>query len=902
MIIKCNVDRKSFTSKPVGSEIGDIQNRLAKGQEEIEISELASLLACGASFKPAHLESKDSSSWVSQQLFALDFDNDITKNTKITTIEAELTRATKVNVHPAFGYTTFRHSEALHKFRLVFALDVAITDIRIRNTIQFALLRLFPNADQVCKDSARLFFGGRELICSNYDSVVNPYELIQNMIATIKSENLAPKATKATKAFCQETGLNMINGLPDVRFIEDVENGNLTCRPILYIYRCEGEISKNIAFNFFIKKEDIITTDSATKKKNSKYGIPTNTKEKTTTTQRFDFEELRDNCELYRSFVEGSRWAYHQEVFGMATNLSNVEGGEKRLLEALQNASYDSNRNNLEHTVKSSKSYNYEPTRCNNFCPFASECEHNLNMLQQVENKQRSIRQITEATQTITLAEAEKKTYEEILIAFNNTNKDIVNVIKSPTGIGKSYMLQEIAKTDPDFFTNTIVAFPTHKLLKEQVAKIIQYLPHLLYMNEAEIEDKKLRTVVKTAQTVGNYEGVRLLLKGHIKTLEASRTTENTVSVDRQIKSINSYLESSTIAKTTDRPIFCTHKRLTILRNTHVKRIIVDEDLVNTLAQTITVDVKELKISLNYANSMILSKFYDLTTIQSHIIMLIEFFEKVAKTQNVVTEYPHQLFVVPDASEVKNFLLSCTPNFNLIDLLNIKAATCNGEVITAVINNIDNIQDVPMTILSATANETVYKTLLKRKTIKFTNIDNVETKGQVIIHTNGNSRSYLTKNFDKTIARIKEESPNIKNVITFAKFEEKFEKQGFTPIAHYGATAGLDVYKGQDLIVFGTPHMNISAYLILAHMCGIKKGIKTEMDVVSCNRNGFEFSFSTYNNDDTSEEAKLLREIQFYLIEAELIQSIGRARVLRENCTVHVYSNLPIHGCKIYKK
>jgi len=44
----------------------------------------------------------------------------------------------------------------------------------------------------------------------------------------------------------------------------------------------------------------------------------------------------------------------------------------------------------------------------------------------------------------------------------------------------------------------------------------------------------------------------------------------------------------------------------------------------------------------------------------------------------------------------------------------------------------------------------------------------------------------------------------------------------------------------------------------------------------------------SYSND------LLLREIQISIIESELIQSIGRARLLRNDCTVVVLSNLPI--------
>ena len=51
--------------------------------------------------------------------------------------------------------------------------------------------------------------------------------------------------------------------------------------------------------------------------------------------------------------------------------------------------------------------------------------------------------------------------------------------------------------------------------------------------------------------------------------------------------------------------------------------------------------------------------------------------------------------------------------------------------------------------------------------------------------------------------------------------------------------------------------------------------------------NGFRFWFNTYDNE-------YLRSLQFFFIESELKQAIGRARVNTELCTVEVYSNYPL--------
>jgi hypothetical protein len=53
--------------------------------------------------------------------------------------------------------------------------------------------------------------------------------------------------------------------------------------------------------------------------------------------------------------------------------------------------------------------------------------------------------------------------------------------------------------------------------------------------------------------------------------------------------------------------------------------------------------------------------------------------------------------------------------------------------------------------------------------------------------------------------------------------------------------------------------------------------------------NGFRFKFNCFDDP-------LLRNIQLSLIESDLLQAVGRARTLRTNATVQVYSNFPLRA------
>ncbi len=169
MNIKCMYYSKQFQNKPKGYEVAEVQKGLS--QSEITIEKLADELSQGATFKPALLNGTHSSDWISQQLFALDFDHD-------TTIQEQIAKCSQLNINPCFGYTSFSHSEQEHHFRLVFCTDTVITDVETRNKLQNTLFSIFDKSDNVTKDCTRIFFGGKTLICNDFDRRINAEQII----------------------------------------------------------------------------------------------------------------------------------------------------------------------------------------------------------------------------------------------------------------------------------------------------------------------------------------------------------------------------------------------------------------------------------------------------------------------------------------------------------------------------------------------------------------------------------------------------------------------------------------------------------------------------------------------------------------------------------------------------
>ena len=188
---------------------------------------------------------------------------------------------------------------------------------------------------------------------------------------------------------------------------------------------------------------------------------------------------------------------------------------------------------------------------------------------------------------------------------------------------------------------------------------------------------------------------------------------------------------------------------------------------------------------------------------------------------------------------------------------------------------------VKYTILSATADEEVYKLFFKDRIINCMECREAKYKGKLIQDC---SRSFSRRDIDgdeEFFDKIIKENPNAKHIITFMKYKE----QANNCVIHYGNTEGCDCMKGEDIVVVGTPHYNEMVYKLFAAHLGI--GVNTKMKFMEVDDECYKYWLHTY-------EEPSLRKIQLWLLKSELIQAVGRARLLRYDCTVKLYASIPI--------
>ena len=119
-------------------------------------------------------------------------------------------------------------------------------------------------------------------------------------------------------------------------------------------------------------------------------------------------------------------------------------------------------------------------------------------------------------------------------------------------------------------------------------------------------------------------------------------------------------------------------------------------------------------------------------------------------------------------------------------------------------------------------------------------------------------------------------------VITFKNIEHEFNTH-----YHYGNVEGLNLLGGKNLAVIGLPNKPDFVYCLYGMRAGISVDKSTNMYVHRIENGGYSFSLNTFKNET-------LQKIQIWMLSSQLEQAVGRARLLRNNCTVTVYAGFPV--------
>ena len=577
--------------------------------------------------------------------------------------------------------------------------------------------------------------------------------------------------------------------------------------------------------------------------------LPLTTTLKGESQESIDFKIARSKVKILDEFLNG-KWLTHPELFGLATNLIHIKGGKKLMKKTMEFynekglTEYTDNNFNILPYVSL---VNYPATPIYQFSKYPED-----EGLYDIVSATRTVRgqiKIVEEKKLISLNEAEKTFKDKFNDVILNGEIGKVYLFSLPTAIGKTEILTSLE--------NSIIASPTNELKNEIAARM--KTQHVISPDQIIFEDDSLNVSIMYYYSIGLPQKAMEILYNIVSNGLMNYSTND-------IQAAIDYIAKNETCKTADENIITTHRRALFGDYKH-DTLVFDEDPLQSL-----LEIKNVRIS-----DFIKLKT-DVSRLQNSISTIIE--TLLSSEFQQVIQNPS--FTI-DTEDLIDLAVSKDLNSNIFDFI-------SSAYFLRDLNDADLIhyvvkRSLPETkktiIMSATAPVEIYQKMLGDRLVVIT-LGDIKQRGKIIQYT---KRSCSRNGLGQYIKKISSEVGELP-VITFKSFKSNFSNS--VEEMHFGNCSGYDTLKGKDIAVVGTPHRNNIEYYLTGKALGIDfEIIQNGMSMNEISYNGFEFKFNCFNNEE-------LRLIQLALIQSDLKQSVGRARTLRTNAIVKVYSNFPL--------
>jgi hypothetical protein len=793
-----SIDPTTQVRKPERSEIGRISNRISM-YTGLTIQELFTHVTAPYSYtwSGAIFSGKRSNdNWQQQSVFALDFDKGLISLSDV------IDKLRDNGVEPQCWYSTLGSSPALHKFRVIIAIDEPITNLDDRYVVIMGLLYLFPEADTNCKDASRIFLGGRDgVVLSNTPN--GKAELLDRMgVIVVANDDMRVRHIKRAP------------------FANEVEKGGEICNSL---YSSNRNLQNSPNNNENIRRPEKGTI--------------------------IDIDKAREHVKILDMFLNG-KWLGHDELFGLATNLIYVRGGEKLMKETMEKYNNEGLTNYTPNNfaiIPYVKKRNYYPMALKGYSPYAQDHEY-FDLISAVNNRRGKV-EVLENKTPKSRYEAEQY-LSDTLERIANMDGNCIHIIKVPTALGKT---ESILKY------NAAIAAPTNALKRELSSRMKAL--HLITPDELEFSNNEVNQRIATYYSLGLHSKAQSIIHEIAKgKYQLSTTPEDKINAE-------TFLSIVKECRSSNKTILTTHARV-LNTNFEHGTIIIDEDPLEHLMSIKQISISELHRIKNHKG------FFG-----KDLNLLISFLEGCQQGEIV----PTPILDIDVENLIDEIALAADVTSNIMEFFNssfLIRDKYDGDLVSYIVKR-ELPKDKKIVILSATIPNYIYQELYGDR-VKIYDIGLVEQQGRIIQYTNRSCSRLQLKSYINSI----KQSVGEKLTLTFKEYQSHFSN----PIKemYFGNCAGYDTVKGQDIAVVGTPHRNNVQYLLTAKCLGID--FKTSDTTFTCQEvvhNGIKFQFNTYQHEG-------LRSIQMSLIESDLVQAVGRARTLRTDATVELYSNFPL--------
>lgn len=834
-----NIDKYNYTSKKEAKKhMGMMSNVVSNNLVDLDLSEIIKRVGKkGCTFTRAIVDGATKDERFVKQIFlVLDFDDTIEK-------EEFRKRCEEYRVPFLFTYKTFSWSEECNCFRAVFLMDRWICNPELAKAINCMLNAIFPEADSACVNLGRMFLGGKGVIEKNLEARINVVELAREM-ETYYRVTKGRNYSTDLKNFGKKSGIKVSEGklciFNEAEFnSEDIEDKIIDNGIILLPYR----------------KELRCTVDSV-KGREIKEAYPTLTS--------FDSESLCKLCALLRDFIN-EKDLDHELKFLLATSLINIKGGRRLFEDKLEKLNELTPK--WKYDLKRMSQNGYRPEQCTNSktpCPYYGKCMAS-SLYAKASQKIRKL-ESTEDFYEIEKCEADLREFLENAI---DAKDSAIHFIKAQTALGKTEQYAEIVKkrTDKKF----LIAAPTiqlqHELAERIEAKGVKCeITESIYTKATQLHFPGLTEELDWAFSQGYAKRAKRIISEYRNEHQEDLSPE-------QIKKLDWVLKKQEIGYSGARCIVTTHALFLMkeMYRMNEYEIIIDEDLLMTLFHlTNSLPVSTVKNLLKYpllvGNNQ--EPLREILKLQDEETLRVNFTPLSEKALDIL--YWHR----------KEF---AGPVPKLFESTHVIMRKDKQEIVF--IRKNDFQDSSKLTILSATADRTLYRDYFSGKKVYFREVYKAEYKGKLIQYTaHPLSRIYFKKNGMLDIVRqIRDKYIKDIPIISFKMLFPDSE-------IHFGKTEGFNKYKGSDIAVIGTPHNSPILYKLVGAMLGYSTS--DSLHKYRVERKGFSYTMMTYGDEE-------MRNLQLFFIESELEQAVGRARLLREDCTVYVFSNYPCQQAEL---
>ena len=574
-----------------------------------------------------------------------------------------------------------------------------------------------------------------------------------------------------------------------------------------------------------------------------------------------DFSIIENKVRVFKEFVNLENRFDYLVLFGLATNLHWLQGGMKLMKKCMEkyNELHINDKNQLIYhdrhfeVIDQVKNHRLFPQSLEFFSIYPEDSQ-NKNLISCLINP-RGVVFIGKRNEKICLDEGVnlfQKTFEKSI----KSNSPII-IIKAPVGIGKSHILKNK--------DNIAIALPTHKLKDELYEEMnVQSLrvPEL-----PNFENKEINAQIKSLY----QSGLRAEVMSLIHQLAENESSDQILA--------KTYLKELDEAKNWKGTLLTTHER-SIHEAMNQNTIIYDEDCIHSLVSQKSFNLTDF--------GLLLLKYPDLAFYFNECYQELQAAEKSIMHVTPKYEVPIPLLIekIKYEPSTSNFIEFFSSNRFYKEEFTDKKRRIHTTIHYCKFNTLP--ENKKIIILSATINHAFYEKAFPGQ-VEVLEIPEIENMGKVTQYTKySNSRESLKKRDQEELL----DKIGNKPVITFMSntqtLNQEYIKENGELGIYFGNTRGYNYLKGKDIMVIGTPHINEIVYLFHAEFLGIDtNNIDKKMDYQTIQHNGMQFKFKAFNNMD-------LREIQLNLIEGELIQAVGRARTIRTDAKVQVYSNFPL--------